>query len=148
MIPPLRERRDDIPLLAEHFLKRYAERYQRAVSDISGSALRLLLQYDWPGNVRELEAAIGRAVLLETTGVLQPGSLPPELVPAVPGAAQPATVQPLARVERLALAHALAVSGNNVAAAAQALQIDRSTLYRKLKKHALPVAGDQPPGGR
>ena len=144
VIPPLRERRDDIPLLAEHFLKRYAERYERAVHGISRGALRLLLRYDWPGNVRELEAAIGRAVLLETTGVLQPVSLPPELCPAtVPGGdAQPEVVQPLAQVERQALAHALAVSGNNVAAAAQALEIDRSTLYRKLKKHALPVAGE------
>ena len=142
VIPPLRERSEDIPLLAEHFLKRCAARYQRAVSDISADTLLLLLQYDWPGNVRELEAAIGRAVLLETTGALQPGSLPPELVPAgAGGGAQPAPIRPLAQIERQALAHALVVSGYNVAAAAQALEIDRSTLYRKLKKYALPVGG-------
>ena len=141
VIPPLRERREDIPLLAEHFLKRCAERYDRAVHHISTEAMRLLLQHDWPGNVRELEAAIGRGVLLETTGILQPASLPPELAPTAPGGAQPQEVQPLAQIERRALAHALAVSGNSVAATAQALQIDRSTLYRKLKKHGLPLAG-------
>ena len=142
VIPPLRERREDIPLLAEHFLKRYAERYDRAVHDISREAMRLLLQHDWPGNVRELQAAIGRGVLLETTGILQPASLPPELAPAAPGdGAQPEVVKPLAQVERRALAHALTVSGDSVAAAAQALEIDRSTLYRKLKKHGLPLAG-------
>ncbi len=141
VIPPLRERREDIPLLAEHFLKRYADRYKRAVHDISSGAMRLLLQHDWPGNVRELEAAIGRGVLLETTGVLQPASLPPELAPSAPDdGVQTEAVQPLAQVERHALAHALAVAGNSVAAAAQALEIDRSTLYRKLKKHGLLLA--------
>ena len=142
VIPPLRERREDIPLLAEHFLKRYAERYDRAVHDISREAMRLLLLHDWPGNVRELQAAIGRGVLLETTGILQHASLPPELAPTAPGGgAQPKVVKPLAQVERRALAHALTVSGDSVAAAAQALEIDRSTLYRKLKKHGLPLAG-------
>ena len=132
VIPPLRERREDIPLLANHFLERYAKRYERTVDGISGNAMRLLVQYRWPGNVRELEAAIGRAVLLETTSVLQPDSLPPELIPE-----QPVGVQPLVHIERQALTHALALSDNNVAAAAQALGIHRTTLYRKLKAHDL-----------
>lgn len=139
MIPPLRDRREDIPLLANHFLERYVERYGRTVSGISEGAMRLLMQYHWPGNVREMESAIGRAVLLETTSMLQSGSLPPELVPGGPddAGAQPAAIQPLVQIERQALAHALAVSDNKVATAAEALDIDRSTLYRKLKKHDL-----------
>ena len=82
-----------------------------------------------------------RQTLIEAVKVLQPASLPPELAPAASGGAQPEVVQPLAQIERRALAHALAVSGNSVAAAARALKIDRSTLYRKLKKHGPAVGG-------
>ena len=81
VIPPLRQRREDIPLLANHFLAQYAERNNKSISGFSTAALRVLLQYDWPGNVRELENAVERAVLLETTSVLQVGNLPSQLSP-------------------------------------------------------------------
>ena len=139
-IPPLRERREDIPLLARHFLDKHAERADKSISGISTAALRLLLQYDWPGNVRELENAIERAVLLETDAVLQAGSLPLQLSPAVAAGGDLSTlaaVLPLAEVERQALVHALEVADNNVTQAAQALGINRSTLHRKLKKYDL-----------
>ena len=68
-VPPLRDRHEDIPLLAKHFLEKYTAQAGKSISDISTLALRLLMQYSWPGNVRELENAIARAVLLETTGV-------------------------------------------------------------------------------
>ena len=143
VIPPLRERREDIPLLAKHFLKKHTERSDKSTSGISTASLRLLLQYDWPGNVRELENAIERAVLLETTDVLQVNNLPPRLSPIAASQRDhtaPRVVLPLAEVERQALVHALEVSANNVSAAARALGLNRATLYRKLKKYDLPVS--------
>ena len=137
-IPPLRKRREDIPLLARHFLDIHAERAEKTISGFSTGALRLLLQYDWPGNVRELENAVERAVLLETDPVLQAGSLPPQLSPVIAagsGPSPPAGILPLAEVERQALVHALEAADNNVTQAAQALGINRATLHRKLKKY-------------
>ena len=142
VLPPLRERRSDTALLASHFLGKHAERLGRPIVDISAAALRVLLQYDWPGNVRELENAIERAVLLETTEMLQPDSLPPELSPnAVSGKdpSVPTAIVPLAEVERQAIVHALELLERNTAKAAQALGVNRATLYRKLKKYDLPT---------
>ena len=141
VIPPLRARHEDIPLLARHFLDKHGERAGKSIGGISTGALRRLLQYDWPGNVRELENAIERAVLLETAPVLQAGSLPPALSPVLAAAAggggTPASVVPLAEVERQALEHALECADRNVTQAARALGISRATLYRKLKKYDL-----------
>ena len=142
-IPPLRERREDIPLLARHFLENHAERAGKTINGISTAALRLLLQYDWPGNVRELENAIERAVLLETDEVLQAGSLPAQLSPILPAGddhSTPAGVLPLVEVERQALAQALEATDNNVTQAALALGISRATLHRKLKRYDLSKA--------
>ena len=139
-IPPLRERREDIPLLARHFLDKHADRADKSISGIATAALRLLLQYDWPGNVRELENAIERAVLLETDAVLQSSSLPLQLSPAVADGNDHSTLEavlPLVEVERRALVHALEVADNNVTQAAQALGINRATLHRKLKRFNL-----------
>ena len=140
VIPPLRERREDIPLLARHLLDKHAARADKSISGISTAAMRLLLQYDWPGNVRELENAIERAVLLETAAVLQAGSLPPRLAPIIAAAGERSTaaaVLPLAEVERQALVHALEVADHNVTQAARALGINRATLHRKLRKYDL-----------
>ena len=137
-IPPLRERREDIPLLARHFLDKYATQASKSINDISALALQLLLQYDWPGNVRELENAIARAVLLETTGMLQADNLPSQLSPAIAlgrDLSAPLAILPLTEIERQALIHALEATGNNMTQAAQALGIGRVTLYRKLKKY-------------
>ena len=133
-IPPLRERREDIPLLARHFLDKHAERAGKSIGGISTAALGMLLGYPWPGNVRELENAIERAVLVETEAVLQAGSMPPQLSPVLAAGGRRTT---LAGVERQALVHALEVADNNVTQAAKVLGIDRVTLYRKLKKHDL-----------
>ena len=141
-IPPLRQRREDIPLLANHFLAQYAERNNKSISGISTAALRVLLQYDWPGNVRELENAIERAVLLETTAVLQVGNLPSQLSPlGGSDPSEPTAILPLEEVEQQVMAHALEASGHNVAVAARALGINKATLYRKIKKYDL-LAGD------
>ena len=78
-VPPLRERQEDIPLLAEHFMARFAQQMRKPVSGISGAAMALLTQYVWPGNIRELENAIERAVALELTPTILPDSLPEQL---------------------------------------------------------------------
>ena len=132
-VPALRDRREDIPLLAKHFLDKEAERLGKNVDGISAAALRLLIQYHWPGNVRELKNAIEGAVLLETVGVLQAESIQTVLSPVSTPAA--AKILPLAEVERQALLRALESAGNNVSEAARALGINRTTLYRKLKKY-------------
>ena len=140
VIPPLKERREDIPQLAEHFLEKHAERFNKPMSGISNASLRLLLQYDWPGNARELENAIERAILLATTDVLQVNDLPPYLLPIVASRkdhSAPTEVLPLAEIERQAIVHTLEVSGNNIAQAARTLGINRVTLHRKLKKYKL-----------
>lgn len=147
-VPPLRERRGDIQHLAAYFLGKHTRRAGRSVRALSARALQRLEQHDWPGNVRELDSAIGRAVLLETTRVLQESSLPPQLFSAEApnhglAAGMPATqgVVPLAEVERRALVHALEVSAHNVSRAARTLGINRATLHRKLRKYELS-AGD------
>ena len=141
-VPSLRDRREDIPILADHFLKKYAAAAEKPIRDISTDALQMLMQHDFPGNVRELENAIERAILYETTDHLQPQNL---LLHQTRGGSQPATsdpmdtttILPLDEVERRAIVHALKVTDNNIPDAARALGIDKSTLYRKLKKYNL-----------
>jgi two-component system response regulator PilR (NtrC family) len=78
-LPPLRERREDIPLLAEHFLTKYSEQMEKVVTGVSHEALELMMRYEWPGNIRELENTIERAVALESTPTVLPDSLPPSV---------------------------------------------------------------------
>jgi len=141
-VPSLRDRHGDIPILADHFLKRYAAAAEKPIRDISTDALQMLMQHNFPGNVRELKNAVERAVLYETTNRLQPESL---LLHQTRGGSQPATssptdattILPLDEVERRAIVHALKVTSNNMSHTAHALGIDRTTLYRKLKKYNL-----------
>ena len=141
-VPSLRDRREDIPILAHHFLKRYTAAAEKPIHDISTNALQILVQHDFPGNVRELENVIERAVLYETTDRLQPQSL---LLHQTQEGSQPAAGDPtnttdiltLKDAERVAIIQALKATGGNVTAAAQALGIGRNTLYRKLEEHNL-----------
>jgi two-component system, NtrC family, response regulator HydG len=139
-IPPLRERREDIPLLAAHFLTRAAKRHGRAVPALSPEAMALFLEHQWPGNVRELENAIERAVLLAETDTILPGDLPPRLQGA-PGAGDSpdATAKPrrLDEVEREHILRTLDAYAWNQARAAEALGIGRNTLWRKLKDYGV-----------
>ena len=151
LIPPLRERREDISLLAEHFLKKHAESAGKPIEGISTEALQLLIGYDWPGNVRELENTIERAVLLETSGVLRANNLPPQVrslreqfymstsqdEKTSRPAPSPTEILSLEEVEKQALAKALEATDNNITQAAQALGINRTTIHRKLKKYDL-----------
>ena len=139
-LPPLRERREDIPMMAELFLEQCAESANKSIRGIDPAALRVLLAHDWPGNVRELKNAIERAVLLETTDRLQVSSLPSQLAAPNEAARPPErTVSSLAESERRAIDDALEASDYDLGKAAQVLGISRATLYRKLKKHDLPA---------
>ena len=132
-IPPLRERREDIPLLAEHFLRKYALRMNRPYEDIAPEAMDVLLRYDWPGNVRELANAIERALVVGKPPVVRPGDL--QMLRPPNGATS--LGEALADVEREHVARVLERHGWNITHAAEALGIDRVTLYNKIKKYGL-----------
>ena len=141
-IPPLRERRDDIAVLARHFLDRLVQRAPRRVDGIAPAALTALTAYRWPGNVRELRNVIERAVMLGTSDVIDVDDLPPEIhgshgAPAsAPTAGEHVALPlPVDELERRNLLAALAATGGNKTRAARLLGIDRVTLYNRLRKH-------------
>jgi DNA-binding NtrC family response regulator len=138
-IPPLRERIEDVPLLAQEFLDRLAHELGREVSGISEEALRLLMDHDWPGNVRELENAVERALVTCKSGVLGATDFA-FLTPreAAPGGASLPPGLTLQEMEKDYIAATLARLSGNVKAAAEALGIDRSTLYEKIKRYEIP----------
>ena len=140
-LPPLRSRREDVPLLAAHFFREETERRRRASPGITRSALETLLAYDWPGNVRELQNEIAKAVLLLDEGEpLDRVHLSPELTGAgAPGPGErPLTLESaLKRAEREAFSVALAVAGGDHARAMEQLGVSRATFYRKLKSLGL-----------
>jgi two-component system, NtrC family, response regulator HydG len=134
IVPPLRERREDVLVLARQLLAGAAKRMGRKVPAFTPDAANLLLQYSWPGNVRELENALERAVALAQSDRIGVEDLPPEVGSArltIPAAGE---VRTLAEVERDYIAAALRASNGNRAKAAEALGIGAATLYRKLKQ--------------
>jgi DNA-binding NtrC family response regulator len=167
VVPPLRARRDDIPLLAEHFLARVRFQTGRRVSGFSAEATRALLAHPWPGNCRELKNAVERAVVLGEGDLVRLADLPPQVVASAPAALAPPTLPagvappapgppaprptsptapPIAatvaaaslrQLERQGILAALSATGGNKAQAAQILEIDRSTLYKKLKEYGI-----------
>src|SRR5262245_61491037 len=137
-LPPLRERREDIPLLAEHFLARFGERQGRSLR-LSAGAMDRLLRYTWPGNVRELEHAIERTAILAREDTIEPNDLPPYVGAGLSLGPAPTlpTEQTLAHVERAHIIQILERHGFNHSRAADALGIGRTTLWRKLKEYGL-----------
>jgi transcriptional regulator with PAS, ATPase and Fis domain len=136
-VPPLRERTEDIPLLCNHFLSKFNQRYQKSVRSVSPSAYHLLIRNRWPGNVRELENAIERAVLVRKVGEIQPGDLPESIREEAPPT-QDFTIPPhrtLAEIEKMAIVQTLQRTNWNKQEAAQILGLYRPTLYSKMKKH-------------
>src|SRR6266853_1148687 len=133
-LPPLRERREDIPLLAGHFGRRHATRYRKRISGFAADAMQALRTYPWPGNVRELDHTIERAVLMaeETSVRTRDLGLASEA-----NGATPLDQMSLEDVERVLIQKALARVGGNVSDAAKALGLSRSALYRRLKLHGL-----------
>ena len=149
-IPPLRDRRSDIPLLAEHFLKRYSNENDKGIEAISDDAMQLLVRYEWPGNVRELENAIERAVVLTRETVLTGADFPLE-ISGVDSAGNGGlqldfrpdgrTVMPLKKAlegpEKEIIAATLASVNWNRQKAALLLDINRTTLFNKMRKYEL-----------
>src|SRR5512140_1131678 len=158
-LPPLRDRVDDIPLLAHHFLRRYAERLGKKVRSVSPDAIELLTSYRWPGNVRELENAIERAVVLCRGDTILPGDLPPAitgrtapLVREAPASGDEAAwlslsyaaakEQALRRFEKGYVDALMKSCDNNISAAARKAGMDRSNFKRVLRKYRTDVEPD------
>ena len=133
-LPPLRERREDIPLLANHFLRRHAERYRKTQTTFDPAALEFLLDYAWPGNVRELEHAVERAVLMAQRDTVRPSDF--GLRTGREGDSRLEDLS-LEEVECLLIKKALARYEGNVSQAASMLGLSRSGLYRRLSKYGL-----------
>ena len=136
-MPPLRERRDDIPLLAESFLADIALKRGEDKKKLSAEAAEQLQEYSWPGNVRELENAIERAVILASNGMIHPAGLPDKvrLRKAEPFVSERAITNPsLEAIERAYIMWVLGSEGGNKSRAAEVLGIDTSTLHRKLSR--------------
>ncbi len=141
-LPPLRRRKEDIPLLVDHFIGRFNRRQDKAVSGVTPEALALLMAHDYPGNVRELENLVERAFVLCPSGAIERRHLPPELTGAEARAAAPpgAGLAAQARAaEARAIRETLERCGYNRLAAARALGLHKSTLFRKLKALAIPL---------
>ncbi|EFO1266119.1 sigma-54-dependent response regulator transcription factor ZraR [Escherichia albertii] len=133
-VPSLRQRREDIPLLADHFLQRFAERNRKAVKGFTPQAMDLLIHYDWPGNIRELENAVERAVVLLTGEYISERELPLAIASTPIPLAQSQDIQPLVEVEKEVILAALEKTGGNKTEAARQLGITRKTLLAKLSR--------------
>ena len=146
-LPPLRERKDDIPLLASHFLKKFERSLGRGGMRFSKGAMKLLLSYAWPGNVRELENTIERAAILAETDVIHSHDLPDKLRSnALPSGAEMDTGNvTLEDLEREHIKRVLGKVEGNKDRAAQMLGIHVSTLYRKMQRYRLDGPGDPIP---
>jgi two-component system, NtrC family, response regulator HydG len=158
-LPPLRERIEDVPLLAHHFLRRYTERLGKKVKTVSPEAIELLCGYRWPGNVRELENALERAVVLCRGESITPADLPPAisgrtapLIREVPAGAEDAAwlsmsyaaakEQALRRFEKTYVEALMRASDNNISAAARKAGMDRSNFKRVLRKYRNDVEAE------
>jgi len=136
-MPPLRERREDIPLLARHFLDRFAAKEGKAVREIAPDAMRALMDYHWPGNVRQLENAMSYAVILCQGDTVACRHLPSFLRESGGAGGE----LPLRETERRAILRALEETNWNKHEAARRLGVSRSTLYSKIRRHGLGGGG-------
>ncbi len=142
-LPPLRERVDDIPLLADTFLARLAEQRSEPTKVLSDSSLELVQAYNWPGNVRELENALERAVILSDTDIIPPSALPERVTSVAPERLiedRPTPNPTLETIERAYILWVLNSEGGNKTRAAETLGIDPSTLHRKLSRFGSEAA--------
>jgi two-component system response regulator HydG len=130
-LPPLRDRREDIPLLAGHFLKKFCMATSRSVPQVSTDALDLLLKHDWPGNVRELENAVERALVVGRGSEIRACDFSFQFQGAAPSG------RTLDEVERAHIERVLRETQHNLSRAARILDIDRTTLYNKLRRYGI-----------
>jgi two-component system repressor protein LuxO len=152
LVPPLRDRKEDVPPLAEHFLERYSAKYGKYFYDFAPEAMQALIEHEWPGNVRELENLIERIVVLNSGSQVTEQMLPPAMLTSRPGRRVPDsgnariigagdTILPMRELERRAIARALDICDGNVARASRELELGQATLYRKIKKYGLVTNG-------
>jgi two-component system response regulator HydG len=144
-LPRLVERREDIPLLIDYFVKEHSKRHQKTIRGISVRARQALMRYDWPGNVRQLRNVIESMVVVDYDEVLDVDDLPAEVAPA-DGEAASASVsdglhelvgQPISEIEKLFIGETLKATSGNREEAAEMLGIGERTLYRKIKEYGL-----------
>jgi DNA-binding NtrC family response regulator len=133
-LPPLRERRGDIPFLAEHFLRRHSQRYRKNLAGYEPAAMQAVIDHQWPGNVRELDHAIERAVLLAAGEQLRVGDFALRSAREAPARLEDMSLED---VERFFIQKALARYDGNISRAASALDLSRSAFYRRLQKYGL-----------
>ena len=148
-LPPLRDRKEDIPLLAAHFFAKYCEENGKPLRRFSAEAMRILLDYNWPGNVRELENAVERAVVLSSADQVGPELLPEtlirsgkriwNLIPALNGNLQSSLFEILEECERRIISEMLDRTGGNQTEAAEQFQVPLSTLNQKIKRLNIEV---------
>ena len=133
-LPPLRDRREDTPLLAQHFLRQHAQRYRKRLTGFESGAMQLLLEHGWPGNVRELDHAIERAVLMAQGPLVKPGDLGLRANREGGGRLEDMSLE---EVECFLIKKAMTRYDGNVSQAAKALGLSRSALYRRLQRYGL-----------
>ena len=143
-LPPLRDRRDDVPIFVEAFLKRIAQEHGEPIKRLSQEAFDAVMKYDWPGNVRELENALERAVVLTKAETIELSAIPEKVTeqrvePLV--AERPHANPTLDVIERAYITWVLQSEGGNKTRAAEVLGIDPSTLYRKLGRYGDDAVG-------
>jgi transcriptional regulator with PAS, ATPase and Fis domain len=136
-LPPLRERQDDIPQLASHFLKQYSQKYRKQFIGIKPAAMELLQRYSWPGNIRELQHAIERAIIMADGNELDTRDF--FFLSAKPGSEKVASTSTLNLddMERSTIQRAIDKNGGNISKAAKELGLTRASLYRRLEKYGL-----------
>jgi len=133
-IPPLRERKEDIPELADYFLKKYSRKLSKDITSFNPEAVGMLHNYQWPGNVRELENVIERAVIVCDSNKIRHEDLS---IPAAYAATEKGSTQSLEDMEKEYILRVLKDANGNQSKASQMLGIDRKTLYLKLKKYGI-----------
>jgi DNA-binding NtrC family response regulator len=145
-VPPLRERLDDVPVIAGRFLIRFNEQYGKDIREISPETVARLVSYDWPGNIRQLESVIERAVLFCSGNELQPNCLPEEFQERASSSTFVIPpLLPMEEIERQAIMQTLERTHGNIKKTAQILRFPRPTFYRKLKKLGIKVERPVPP---
>ncbi len=139
-VPPLRERLDDVPLIANRFLMRFNEQYGKSIRDLAPDTVQRLVRYDWPGNIRQLESVIERAVLFCSGDELLPICLPEEFQTRIASSSFVIPpLLPMEEIEREAIMQTLERTAGNVKKSAQILRFPRPTFYRKLKKLGIKI---------
>jgi len=133
-LPPLRERSEDIAVLADFYLKQFSKKYSRPVTDISSALIKKMQQYNWPGNIRELQHAVERAVILSQEKTLQPDDL---FLKSSGGQASTATGFDLEDMEKTLIIKAMKRFNGNITDAARELGLSRAALYRRMEKYGL-----------